>query len=344
MDFNIESTLSNKYLKNKYDFLDIEKHINYYEVELFYLEKNLLYIKIWNKQNNTWTEDVKLRIYTINNDSYEDISIGGSVYYEKEMELYVDIDLEYNKQIIRKNIPNNVLLNKNNKINNKIKYYNTKKFIHINNYYIINNDLSMIYDFINNKYQEVNKLVEYILNNNIKLLIYILLYLNKNGGIYVNYFVKDINLDDYNIDDNLCFINNNLISVIFSKINFLNEDLLFEDLKKKDIIIFNKYLNNFTIKYEELIIGEKIDKIENNYYNDSYLFSNYNFYILSKKNIKYNIEELQGGYYCLTTNNENEIEHDIVIEIHDNIKYNKFFLSDDYIKNKFKNNYIIKLY
>ena len=37
MDFNIESTLSNKYLKNKYDFLDIEKHINYYEVELFYL-------------------------------------------------------------------------------------------------------------------------------------------------------------------------------------------------------------------------------------------------------------------------------------------------------------------
>ena len=343
MDFNIESTLSNKYLKNKYDFLDIEKHINYYEVDLYYLEKNLLYIKIWNKKKNIWDEDIKLRIYTINNDSYEDISIGGSVYYEKEMELYLDIDLEYNQQIIRKNIPNNVLLNKNNNINNKIKYYNTKKFIHINNYYIINNDLSIIYDFINNHYQEVNKLIEYILNDNIKLLIYILLYLNKNGGIYVNYFVKDINLDDYNIDENLCFINNNLISVIYSKINFLNEDLLFDDLKKKDIIIFNKYLNNFTIKYDEQIIGGKIEKIENNYYNDSYLFSNYNFYILSKKNIKYNIEELQGGYYCLTTNNENEIEYDIVIEIHDNIKHTKFFLSDNYIKNKFKNNYIIKM-
>jgi hypothetical protein len=343
MDFNIESTLSNKYLKNKYDFLDIEKHLNYYEIELYYIEKNLLYIKIWNKKNNSWDEDIKLRIYTINNDSYEDISIGGSIYYEKEMELYLDIDLEYNQQIIRKYIPNNVLLNKNINLNNKIKYYDNKKFIHINNYYIINNDLSIINNFIINNYQEINKLTEYILNDNIKLLIHVLLYLNKNGGIYINYFVKNIKLDDYNIDDNLCFINNDLISLIYSKINFLNKDLLFEDLKNKTKIIFNKYLNNFTIKYDKPIIEDKIQKIENNYYSDIFLFNNYNFYILSKNNIKYNIEELQGGYYCLTTSNENEIEYNIIIEIYDNNKNTKFILNDNYIKNKFKNNYIIKI-
>lgn len=341
MDFNIESTLLNNYLKNKYDFLDIENHSNFYELKLYYLEKNLLYIKIWNKDNNIWNEDIKIRIYTLDEDKYEDISIGGSEYFEKEMELYLDIELDYNKQIIRKNIPNNVLLNKNSNINNKIKYYNTKKFINSNNHYLINNDLSLVYVFINNNYKEINKLVGYILNNNIKLIIYILLYLNKNGGIYVNHYVRNINLDDYNIDNNLCLINNNLISVIYSKINFLNEDLLFENLKNKENIVFDKYLNDFIIKYDVPIIGEKIANSETNYYNDIYLFDNYTFYILSKNNIKYKIEELQGGYYCLTSNNE--IENDLTIEVNNNNNDNKFFINDNYIKNKFKNNYIIKI-
>lgn len=337
MDFNIESNFINKMIKNNFDILDIDENHNIY---LYYLEKNLLYVKIVSK-NEGWNNDIKLRIHSIDNKKYEDISIGGSYSPTKEMEFYIDIDLEYNKPLIRKNIPNNVLTNKNIQNINKKEYYDYIKFQYLNNNYTIS-DLSVVHEFINNDYQFIKNELEYIINDDIKLVLYVLLYLNKNGGIFMNSNVSNINIDEYNIDDNLYYMTNDgLISLIFTKINFLNEQLLMNDISKKKKLDFQKYLNNFTIKSDKPIINGKLNSKSCNYYTEIITLSKYTFYILSKNNIKYNIEELQGDYYCLTT--DNEVERDVLIEISNNENNKKFMFDEQFIKNKFKNNLIFKL-
>ena len=336
MDFNIESNFLNKMIRNQFDILNIEENNNIY---LYYLDKNLLYVKITSK-NNGWEDDIKIRIYSIDKTKYEDLSIGGSYYSTKEMEFYLDIDLEYNEQIIRKYIPNNVIINKNLDNNLKKEYYENIKFRYFNNFYLFNNDIKIINDFIDTNYDKIKNTLEYIINSNIKLTIYILLYLNKNGGIFINHNVKNICID-YNIDDNLCYINNNFISIIFTKINFLNEELLLDDLCQKRKIDFSKYLNNFVFKNDESIICKKINNNTYDYYTDIYILTKYTFYILSKKNITYNIEELQGNYYCLTS--ILEFEKDLIIEICDNESKNKFLFEEIFIKNRFDNNLIFKI-
>lgn len=337
MDFNIESNFINKMIKNNFDILDIDENHNIY---LYYLEKNLLYVKIVSK-NEGWNNDIKLRIHSIDNKKYEDISIGGSYSPTKEMEFYIDIDLEYNKPLIRKNIPNNVLTNKNIQNINKKEYYDYIKFQYLNNNYTIS-DLSVVHEFINNDYQFIKNELEYIINDDIKLVLYVLLYLNKNGGIFMNSNVSNINIDEYNIDDNLYYMTNDgLISLIFAKINFLNEQLLMNDISKKKKLDFQKYLNNFTIKSDKSIINGKLNTKSCNYYTEIITLSKYTFYILSKNNIKYYIEELQGDYYCLTT--DNEVERDVLIEISNNENNKKFMFDEQFIKNKFKNNLIFKL-
>lgn len=337
MDFNIESNFINKMIKNNFDILDIDENHNIY---LYYLEKNLLYVKIVSK-NEGWNNDIKLRIHSIDNKKYEDISVGGSYSSTKEMEFYLDIDLEYNKPLIRKNIPNNVLTNKNMQNINKKEYYDYIKFQYLNNNYTFS-DLSVVHEFINNDYQFIKNELEYIINDDIKLVLYVLLYLNKNGGIFMNSNVSNINIDEYNIDDNLYYMTDGgLISLIFTKINFLNEQLLMNDISKKKKLDFQKYLNNFTIKSDKSIINGKLNTKSCNYYTEIIALSKYTFYILSKNNIKYNIEELQGDYYCLTT--DNEVERDVLIEISNNENNKKFMFDEQFIKNKFKNNCIFKL-
>ena len=158
----------------------------------------------------------------------------------------------------------------------------------------------------------------------------------------MNSNVSNINIDEYNIDDNLYYMTNDgLISLIFTKINFLNEQLLMNDISKKKKLDFQKYLNNFTIKSDKSIINGKLNSKSCNYYTEIIALSKYTFYILSKNNIKYNIEELQGDYYCLTT--DNEVERDVLIEISNNENNKKFMFDEQFIKNKFKNNLIFKL-
>lgn len=337
MDFNIESRFLNKMIKNKFDILDIEENN---EIYLYYLEKNLLYVKIVSKSKG-WNGDIQLRIYSLDKSKFEDISIGGSYTSIKEMEFYMDIDLDYNVQINRKNIPNDVIFNKKFDINNKTDYYEFVKFQYANNFYLINNNLNPIIDFINTNYKDIKSNVEYIINDNIRLILYVLLYLNKNGGIFINFNLIDLSIDDYNIDENLCFINNNFISLIFTKINFLNESLLLSDLNNRKKLDFSKYLIDFTIKYDEPIIVNKINSLTYDYYTDIYPLNRYTFYLLSKKNIKYFVEELQGDYYCLSTNND--FEKDLILEIYDKEIDSRFLFNEQYVKNRFQNNCIFKL-
>lgn len=341
MDFNIEFVLSNKLLKNKFEFINISEHHNLYELEIKYLDKDLFYIKVFNKEKKSWCEDIKIKLYSLDEKECEEISIGASTESSKEMEIYVEIELEYYEEIIRKNIQNNVLINKEYNLEDKKDYYEYKHFLYRNKFYMINNNLSTIYDFVTKKYKNIELLVEFIINEDLKLLLYVLIYLNEHGGIFINDNYNYNNLDNYNIDDNICYIHNNSITLIFSKLNFLNYELLLSDLEKRQEIKFEKYLNDFQIKSSEDMINYSKKESKNDFYTNMYVLGNYVFYILSNKNREYNLEKLPNNYFCL--NGNQEIESDLFIKIFDKENNKSFLFSDSMIKNKYENNYIFKI-
>ena len=345
MDINLEINIMKKFLKNKFEFLNIEQHINFYNLEISYLDKNLLYVKIFIKNNEEnknigWKENVKIKLYDIEENNFEELSIGSSNTNIKEIEFYTSIDLYFKEVITRNNIPNHVYIHKSFEVNNKIEFYDLRYFIYINNSYSFYNDFNLIDNFFNEQYNELNELMNFIINPNIKLIIKILFYLNKNGGIFINENLKNINIDSINKDSNICYINNDFISIIFCDINFLNQELLIEDLKEKNKLNFEKYLNNFKIFLNEPVINQKDLSIEHNYYNNIIVYDNYIFYIISHSE-KYIIEQLPNDYYCLTC--ENSSDNSVEVIIFNKLIDSSFKLDDSHIKNKFNNNIIFKL-
>jgi hypothetical protein len=340
MDINLEFNIINKFLENKFEFLNIEQHSHLYNFEISYLEKNLLYVKINNKENKGWNEDIKIKLYTIENNDFEELSIGSSNYETKEIEFYTDIDLIEKKEILKNYIPNTIYINHSFNINNKVEFYDLKYFLYTNKFYSFINNFDIINDFIKENYNHVLDFMEYIINPNLKLLIKILFFLNKNGGIFINENLKNLNIDTINKDTNICYMNDGIISIIFCKINFLYEDLLIEDLKAKNKLVFENYLNNFEIIFDKDIVNTNKLTLENDYYNNIIHHDNYIFYIMSK-DTKYNIEKLPNNYFCLT--NKNEIKNDVEVNIYNKIIQSSFKLDDKYIKNKFNNNIIFKL-
>jgi len=341
MDFNIEFGITCKLLKNKFEFLNINQHKYFFDFEIKYLEKDLLYFKVFTRENCCWDEDILFKIYSIDEKEYEIISIGASLISTKEIEIYVDIELFYIEEITRKNIPNNVIINKKYDFTDKLEYYEHKNFLYQNKFYLIENKLDNIYYFIEQNYPNLIEMIEYIVNEDMKNIIQILLYLNKNGGIFIDNNFKYQKLDELNEDKNICYINNNFISILFCKINFLHEELFLDDIKKKSKLYFESYFIDCEIKKDKDIILYK-KEINYTYYTDIFIFDEYNFYLSSKYNIKYILEELPNKYFCLTAI-DNDIETDLYIKI-ENKKENKFFMfEDNFIKNKFQNNYIFKI-
>ena len=346
MDINLEFNIVNKFLENKFEFINIEQHSNLYNFEISYLEKNLLYVKINNKENKEnkenkgWNEDLKLKLYNVEENDFEELSIGSSNYETKEIEFYTDIDLIEKIEKFRNYIPNTIYINKSFNINNKQEFYDLKYFLYINNFYSFINNFDIINQFFEENYHFVLDFMEYIINPNLKLIIKILFFLNKNGGIFINENLKNINIDTINKDTNICYMNEEIISIIFCKINFLNEELLIEDLKVKNKLVFKKYLNDFEIIENKEIVNTKKLTLENDYYNNIISYDDYIFYIISK-DPRYNIEKLPNNYFCLT--NEIEVKNDVEVNIYNKTIKSSFKLDDKYIKNKFNNNIIFKL-
>ena len=339
MDFNIEFSLINKLLKNKFEFIEIENHKNFYDIEIKYLNNNLLYVKIFNKENKKWDEDLKIKIYDINNIDYEIISLGPSDEYYKEMEIYVDIDLYYDEPKNRKNIPNIVYYNKNINLNQKNEYYNYKNFLYSNKYYNINSDMSIIYNNVKSIYTNLDEMLNYVENENIKLQIYVLIYLNRNGGIFINDSFNLCNIDEINTDENKCYIDNNKLDYIFSKIKFIDENIIIDDLKNKKNINFEYYLNDFNIiNQNDKTLKNELVK---NDYDYVFNFEDYDFFIQSNKNIKYNIEKLPNNYFCLNYNDKKEIL--VNMNILDKKNNKEFKFDKSLIKNRFEDNVIFKL-
>lgn len=339
MNINLEKNII--FLKNKFEFVNILECSNLYNFEISYLDKNLLYVKIFNNDIKSWNEDIKLNIYSIDEKIIEELSIGSCDHNSKEIEFYTDIELFRKTDTNKINIPKNILTNKLFEYTNKKDYYNLKYFLYLNNFYSFNNNFEIIDDFINENYNYINNLLEYVINDNLKTIIKILFYLNKNGGIFINKNFGNIDIESINKDSNLCYINNNIITIIFSKINFLNINLLINDLENKNKLCFDKYLNNFEILFDKNIINDIKLNLDNDYFNNIINYENYIFYILSKNNSKYTIEKLPNDYYCL--NNEDKIDDDLIVEILNKTNNTKFKLDDKYVKNKFESNIIFKL-
>ena len=347
MNFNMNSIL-NTYIKNNFHFIQLEKHKHLFKFNIYYLEKNLLYIQIINLNKIPWSEDLIIRLYDIKNEElYEDLSIGGSRYEIKEIELYTNIDLIKYEYISKKNIPNTILQIKEVETFEINKMYQFFYFLYKNNQYNYQNvNINDLNNQIENNYPTLYKYLKNILNIKNKNFLIILLYLNLNGGIFISEYVKNINsIDSLNIDENAYLIENNYIYLLFTKIKFLNIELLENDLKQHKRIEFTKYLNDFKIlNINEFQIDENvnIDKNTNTGYTHYFEFDELDIYIFSKKNLDYHIEKLQNKYYNLNLN-KNKIETDLIIDIFLKKDNKKIKWIDSMIKFKNENNYIFKI-
>ena len=175
MDIHLEMNIMKEFLKNKFEFINIEEHSSLYNFEISYLDKNLLYVKIYSKdnkdnkdnkeikdckesskesskemknsKNNGWKEDIKIKLYNLEENDFEELSIGSSNINIKEIEFYTDIDLYEKEELIRKNIPNQVFISKSFEINNKNDFYDLRYFLYKNNFYSFMNDFELINHF-----------------------------------------------------------------------------------------------------------------------------------------------------------------------------------------------------
>lgn len=345
MNFNIDNMI-NIYIKNDFHFIQLEKHKNIFKFNINYVEKNLLYIQIINLNKIAWNEDLILRLYDINNkEKYEDLSIGGCKNDIKEIELFTQIDLEKFECKNKKNIPNTIIQIKEAESFEIKKIYEFYYFLYKNNQYNYQNiNINDLINQIETKYPEIIKYTKIILNENNRLFIIILLYLNLNGGIFISEYIKNLkSLDDLNIDENALLIKDNYIFLLFTKINFLNIKLLEEDIKNKKKLDFKKYLMNFKeLNLELFDINEQIYINKNEkYYTHYFEFEIYNIYLFSKKNQQYNIEKLSSGYFNL--NSDKNIEHDLEFDLFLKKENKKIKWNNSMIKFKSDNNYIFKI-
>ena len=303
MDQNIIKLNSlNKYVKNNFYFLNIKYFKNIFKFEIYYLDYNLIYISLKNLNKTSWDDDIILRIYSLNNKNFEDISIGGSIYDFKEIEIYTDIKLDYYKETNNHIIPKKIIQFKKNNFNPE-KIYDFYYFLYKNNFYSYQNlSFNMLKINFINKYKEYMNDIESIYDNESKSLIYILFYLNLNGGIYISEYINNINsIDELRIDENSYLIKDNYVYLLFAKNNFINPKNLIDTIKKKEKIDFTKLLTNFkTINNKSFQIKDIKKKSEFIYYTNIYITDKYIFKIYSEKNNVYKINHLNNDYYILT--------------------------------------------
>ena len=339
----------NKYIKNNFYFLNLKKLNDKYEFNIYYLEEYLIYIYLKNTNKKSWDEDIILRIYSIDEDTYQDVSIGGSNNNEKEMEIYIDIKLDYIRENINYNIPKKIIqINKNNLTHEET--YNFYYFLNKNNFYSYEHfTIEKIKESLIYQYQDYIQIIEKINDIQVRLNIYILLYLNLNGGIYISEYVENLkSIDDLNIDTNTCLIKDNFLFLLFTKNNFIDPKVIIDDIENRRTIDFSVYLKEFEeIKNHSFVIKYYKNKEEFLFYTNHYIIEEYTFKIFSKKNYQYNIESLKNDYYSLTLINEDnkdnkEIENDLVIHIF--YEKEKIIFNEYMIKYKLNNNYIFKIH
>ena len=279
-------------------------------INLFYLENKLCLFKITRiDSNNGWDKDLKIIIYSIDENNKEVISLGKSYKNSKNIEIYTEIDLIVENRIT---FDKNIIQTIDNDFTNYQEVDNFYKFIYKNLEHNFNNfNYETRRSFILDNYKSKINLFDLILCSELKKKIFILCYLNLLGGIYLD---ENVELNDSisNIyeDKNLINIKDNNIYFLSIEKDNINLKKLFSDLKKKSKLDFKSYINNH--KVIDIKIKKEI-KIEFKYYDNIFNFKNFKILIMGNENNKnFVIEEMQEGYYLVKEKDNNKVDNIII--------------------------------
>ena len=308
---------------------------NDFLIIIYYISINKCKIIIHLLNNNSWDKDLKIKIMDINNENYENISLGSCNKNHKIIEYYLNIDIykiEYKENIIPKNIIQTGL----------------------NDYNIILQDLNPDYiykyftesdcrNFIKNNQDKINIdiLSAYdIFISNFKIDIFKYLYLYLNGGCFFNNIIfkeslnKLINDNDKFIvyDQNIIFVekyNEFLLECLKDSIEKINSLKKYDDpyfiTRNRFNFDINKSIdNNLIIKFNENT------SIENNFYYHKKIL-NYIFYFENDIDILY----IGNDLYELDINEDKKIKIRILYYPTNDLFYlnvsKKFILDDNYL-------------
>jgi len=337
----MENYLFKKHIRNQFYFLNIDKYQHLFKFHIYYKEKNLLYIQALNVNKTLWNDDIKLRLFSIDKKSFEDLSIGGSSYENKEIELFTEIDLEELPSKVKVNIPNQIIQSKKKDSFQVQDVYHFYYFMYQNkNYSYMNLSKNDLIGLVQCKYNEIINTFDNFLGEEIKLFILILLYLNLNGGIYISEHVKDIgNLDELDIDKNTILCKNNYIYFLSAQMNFLDIEKLKQDLYEKKPIHLHAYcMGCREFQHKLKITSIKISPEQ--YFSQIEKVGAYQFLLLSKH--KYEIETLANDYFSIGKKDKGDIQMDefkLVIRK----KELEIMFQESNIKFKNKNSFIFKI-
>jgi len=323
MEYLIKNNYKDNSLNN--DFLII----------IYYISINKCKIIIHLLNNDSWNNDLIIKIMDINNEKFENISLGSCNKNYKIIEYYLNIDIykiEYENTFIPKNIIQTGLNNyemvvKNLNIDYTYKYFTEsecRNFIK-NNQINVNIDILSAYD---------------IFISELKIDIFKYLYLYLNGGCFFNNIILKESLNKIIKNDDKFIVYKH--DIIFVE---KNNDFLLECLKdsvekinllKKDDNPYFITRNKFNFNTNKLIDNILIINFNKNilnknefYYNKKIL--NYIFYFENDINISY----IGNNLYELDIDEYKKIKIKILFYPTNDIFYlnvsKKFILDDNYL-------------
>lgn len=320
----LNNNSSNKFYKILNNYEEVKDHYkDVFSIIIYYLEENLCKIIVRRlDENSGWGKDLKIILYSTDNNTKQTISIGSNTSNTKIIEVSTNIILE--KELEVKTTNNNqqkiIQAKENNNIDNYQQYLNVTDLIYENNN--LNYEFFNIIkqrEFIKNYMDKYLDKFDLLNNCYYKYLIFICCYIYLNGGIYISNDIQlSTNINNINIQKNSYFINEDDNVLLFLNSDRNNEEVI----SYLDYIIENKQnitgknnFNNFT-EFKNLK-NYKNNYINNiNYYiiNSDNVFKINNYKFIMNSDIKYVIIYLDENYYLLKPFNKyNIVEKDMYI-------------------------------
>lgn len=336
----INSDLEFKRIINKYEIIK-DDFPDKFIINLFYIDKNLCLFKIRRIDSEYgWDKDLKINLFSENGRENEIISIGKSFKNTKNIEIYTNIDLFFSDITIKSK---NILQTRDQNFKNFIECENFYKFISKNieyNFYNFNKNSRR--DFIIDNYKNILNIYDTIIDHNLKKKIFILCYVNFNGGIYIDHNLEFDEISNMDLDNNLIKTENDNFYILNCSENSVNVKKLFADIENKEKLDFRNYIKD--VKDIEIDINLN-DKIKFLYYDHVFNFRNYKILILTESKINdYNfiVEEMEEGYY-LIKEKDNKDFNDINIKYINLINNNEGYLKKENYKLSKNNLKIFKI-
>ena len=327
---------------NKYHITD-NHHKDEFHIAIYYIMNNKCKIIIRRLDCDSWGQDVKIKIFDINDSNlFEKISIGSCDENFKIIEIYTNIKLfpnEYNEQ----SIPKVIIQTSNYNMNKNIYHYNSIiSFIELNpeyEYKFFNDNECRNFLLECNDIENILEAFDSLTCGPMKADLFRYAYLFKNGGCYFDckmILLKPLSSLIDKIDTLILFNDSDILS---------NSMILCEKNNKYILNVLNKAIDNILKKNKcnesRMISGGKM--FHNIMINDSNLkiklIKSGDYIINVEKNIflKYNYKDYYINYYN-TINDINYLwnKDELFFKNHEKIlTYLFYFYPNDY-NDKFK--------